>query len=58
MTLAFNDGHLDCFGGVAKEGGMSRAAENLDIAMQTISALKSALACTLLWLAGRRPGAD
>ena len=38
MTPAFNDGHLNCFGGVAKEGGMSKAAERLDMAMQTIGA--------------------
>ena len=57
MTPAFNDGHLNCFGGVAKEGGMSRAAEKLDMAVQTISAqvraLERALGYALLRPAGR-----
>jgi len=52
MTPAFSDGHLNCFGGVAIEGGMSRLAEKLDMAMQTINALKRASACTLPRLAG------
>jgi len=58
MTPAFNDGDLNCFGVVAIEDGMSRLTEKLDMAMQTINALKRALACTLLRLAGREPGAD
>jgi len=33
MTPAFSDGHLCYSGVVAKEGGMSRAAEMFDMAM-------------------------
>lgn len=38
MSLAFNYKHLYYFWTVAKEGGMSRAAERLNLAVQTISA--------------------
>ena len=57
MTPAFNYKHLYYFWVVAKEGGMSRAAEKLDMAVQTISAqvraLERALGYALLRPAGR-----
>ena len=57
MTLAFNHRHLYYFWVVAKEGSMSRAAERLGIAVQTVSAqvreLERDLGCQLLRPAGR-----
>lgn len=57
MSLAFNYKHLYYFWTVAKEGGMSRAAERLNLAVQTISAqvreLEHDLGCQLLKPAGR-----
>ena len=57
MSLAFNYRHLYYFWVVAKEGGMSRAAARLDMAVQTISAqvreLERDLGCQLLKPAGR-----
>lgn len=57
MSLAFNYRHLYYFWIVAKEGGMSRAAARLDMAVQTVSAqvreLERALGCQLLKPAGR-----
>ena len=38
MRSAFNYKHLYYFWVVAKEGGISRAAEKLDMAVQTVSA--------------------
>lgn len=57
MSLAFNYRHLYYFWVVAKEGGMSRAAARLEMAVQTVSAqvreLEKALGCQLLKPAGR-----
>ncbi len=57
MKLAFNHRHLYYFWVVAKEGSMSRAAERLDMAVQTVSAqvreLERDLGCQLLKPAGR-----
>ena len=57
MSLAFNHRHLYYFWVVAKEGSMSRAAEHLDMAVQTVSAqvreLERDLGCQLLKPAGR-----
>ncbi len=57
MTLPFNHRHLYYFWVVAKEGSMSRAAERLDMAVQTVSAqvreLERDLGCQLLRPAGR-----
>ncbi len=57
MSQAFNYRHLYYFWVVAKEGGMSRAAERLDMAVQTVSAqvreLERDLGCQLLKPAGR-----
>jgi LysR family transcriptional activator of nhaA len=57
MSLAFNYRHLYYFWVVAKEGGMSRAAARLDMAVQTVSAqvreLEKDLGCQLLKPAGR-----
>ena len=57
MSLAFNYRHLYYFWIVAKEGGMSRAAARLDMAVQTVSAqvreLEKDLGCQLLKPAGR-----
>lgn len=57
MSLAFNHRHLYYFWVVAKEGSMSRAAERLDMAVQTVSAqvreLERDLGCQLLKPAGR-----
>lgn len=57
MSLAFNHRHLYYFWVVAKEGSMSRAAERLDMAVQTVSAqvreLERDLGCQLLRPAGR-----
>ena len=57
MSLAFNFKHLYYFWVVAKEGGLSRAAEKLGMAVQTVSAqvreLEKALGCELLKPAGR-----
>lgn len=57
MSLAFNYRHLYYFWVVAKEGGMSRAAARLDMAVQTVSAqvreLERDLGCQLLKPAGR-----
>jgi LysR family transcriptional activator of nhaA len=38
MSTTFNYKHLYYFWVVAKEGGISRAAEQLDMAVQTVSA--------------------
>ena len=38
MSQSFNYRHLYYFWVVAKEGGMARAAERLDMAVQSISA--------------------
>ena len=57
MTTAFNYKHLYYFWVVAKEGGMSRAAEKLGMAVQTVSAqvreLERSLGFALLKPAGR-----
>lgn len=57
MSLVFNYRHLYYFWIVAKEGGMSRAAARLDMAVQTVSAqvreLERDLGCQLLKPAGR-----
>ena len=57
MSLAFNHRHLYYFWVVAKEGSMSRAAERLGMAVQTVSAqvreLERDLGCQLLRPAGR-----
>ena len=57
MSLAFNHRHLYYFWVVAKEGSMTRAAERLDMAVQTVSAqvreLERDLGCQLLRPAGR-----
>ena len=57
MSLGFNYRHLYYFWVVAKEGGISRAAARLDMAVQTVSTqvreLERALGHTLLKPAGR-----
>jgi LysR family transcriptional activator of nhaA len=57
MSLSFNYRHLYYFWVVAKEGGISRAAVRLGIAVQTVSTqvreLEHALGCALLIPAGR-----
>jgi len=57
MSSGFNYKHLYYFWVVAKEGGMSRAADKLDMAVQTISAqvreLERSLGYSLLKPAGR-----
>ncbi len=57
MSLSFNYRHLYYFWVVAKEGGISRAASRLGIAIQTVSTqvreLEHALGCVLLIPAGR-----
>jgi LysR family transcriptional activator of nhaA len=57
MSLSFNYRHLYYFWVVAKEGGISRAAARLGIAVQTVSTqvrdLERALGCVLLVPAGR-----
>ena len=57
MTLRLNYRHLYYFWVVAKEGGISRAAAKLDVAVQTISAqvreLEQSLGRSLLKPAGR-----
>ena len=57
MSQSFNYRHLFYFWVVAKEGGIARAAERLDMAMQTISAqvreLEKSLGATLLRAEGR-----
>jgi LysR family transcriptional activator of nhaA len=57
MSLSFNYRHLYYFWVVAKEGGISRAAVRLGIAVQTVSTqvreLERALGCVLLTPAGR-----
>ena len=57
MNTTFNYRHLYYFWVVAKQGGMARAAERLDMAVQTISAqvreLEKSLGYTLLKPAGR-----
>ena len=57
MSASFNYKHLYYFWVVAKEGGISRAAEKLDMAVQTVSAqvreLERALGYALLKPAGR-----
>ena len=57
MSTSFNFKHLYYFWVVAKEGGMSRAADKLDMAVQTVSAqvreLERSLGCELLKPAGR-----
>lgn len=57
MSLPFSYRHLYYFWVVAKEGGMSRAAERLDMAVQTVSAqvreLEQSLGVALLKPAGR-----
>ena len=57
MTTSFNYKHLYYFWVVAKEGGISRAAEKLDMAVQTVSAqvreLERSLGYALLKPAGR-----
>ena len=58
MSIHFNYKHLYYFWVVAKEGGISRAAEKLDMAVQTVSAqvreLEQSLGRTLLERTGRR----
>jgi LysR family transcriptional regulator, transcriptional activator of nhaA len=57
MSASFNYKHLYYFWVVAKEGGISRAAGKLDMAVQTVSAqvreLERSLGCELLKPAGR-----
>lgn len=57
MSQSFNYRHLYYFWVVAKEGGIARAAERLDMAVQTISAqvreLEKALGVSLLRSEGR-----
>src|SRR3989344_3433748 len=57
MSQSFNYRHLFYFWVVAKEGGIARAAERLDMAMQTISAqvreLEKSLGVSLLRTEGR-----
>lgn len=57
MNQAFNYRHLYYFWAVCKEGGVSRAAVRLGMAVQTVSAqvreLERALGCALLRPAGR-----
>jgi LysR family transcriptional regulator, transcriptional activator of nhaA len=57
MSVDFSYRHLYYFWVVAKEGGMARAADRLDMAVQTVSAqvreLERALGHTLLKPAGR-----
>ena len=57
MSTSFNYKHLHYFWVVAKEGGISRAAEKLDMAVQTVSAqvreLERSLGYALLKPAGR-----
>ena len=57
MSLPFNHRHLYYFWVVAKEGSMTRAAQRLDMAVQTVSAqvreLERDLGCQLLRPAGR-----
>ena len=57
MSTSFNYKHLYYFWVVAKEGGMSRAADKLDMAVQTVSAqvreLERSLGYALLKPAGR-----
>src|SRR5574343_182946 len=57
MSQHFNYRHLYYFWVVAKEGGMSRAAARLDMAVQTVSAqvreLERSLGVQLLRPAGR-----
>lgn len=57
MSTPFNYKHLYYFWVVAKEGGMSKAADKLDMAVQTVSAqvreLEKELGCELLKPAGR-----
>lgn len=57
MSLTFNHRHLYYFWVVAKQGSMTRAAEQLDMAVQTVSAqvreLERDLGCQLLKPAGR-----
>lgn len=57
MSTTFNYKHLYYFWVVAKEGGISRAAEKLDMAVQTVSAqvreLERSLGYALLKPAGR-----
>ena len=57
MSASFNYKHLYYFWVVAKEGGISRAADKLDMAVQTVSAqvreLERSLGCELLKPAGR-----
>ena len=57
MSDSFNYKHLYYFWVVAKEGGVSRAANKLGTAVQTVSSqvreLERALGCELLKPAGR-----
>ncbi|MFD0669137.1 LysR family transcriptional regulator [Ramlibacter sp. MAHUQ-53] len=57
MSLGFSYRHLYYFWVVAREGGMSRAAERLGMAVQTVSTqvreLEADLGCALLKPAGR-----
>ena len=57
MSLDFSYRHLYYFWVVAKEGGLSRGAERLGVAVQTVSAqvreLEQALGHALLQPAGR-----
>lgn len=57
MTIPFSYRHLYYFWVVGKEGGMSRAADRLGMAVQTVSTqvreLEQALGCHLLKPAGR-----
>ncbi len=57
MSVSFNYKHLYYFWVVAKEGGMSKAADKLDMAVQTVSAqvreLERSLGYALLKPAGR-----
>ena len=57
MSTAFNYKHLYYFWVVAKEGGISRAAEKLDMAVQTVSAQVRELERSLVTPCSNLPGA-
>ena len=54
MSLSFNHRHLYYFWVVAKEGGISRAADKLDMAVQTVSAQVRELSIARVRFALRR----
>lgn len=58
MSASFNYKHLYYFWVVAKEGGISRAAEKLDMAVQTVSAQVRELERSWATRCSNPPGAD